>query len=145
MSRTLVLGAFCVLGLLSVSWAGDERGTAIAAKRIALEDELRILLRDHGAWHPAVVGLKQRIALLTAQASQGEAINPKGLLVVFSKAKVEATLKDARVRSLGGRSFVVGLAVEGPKITRPSFTGAVVWIPLDDVIQMIEVADDKGK
>jgi hypothetical protein len=141
----LMLGGSLVLGLLSVSWAGDERSPAIATKRVALEDELRVLLKDHGTTHPAVVALKERIALLTAEASQGEAINPKGLLVVLSKENVGATLKDARIRSLGGRPFVVGLEVKGPNITKPRFVGRVVWIPLNDVIQMVEVADDKGK
>jgi hypothetical protein len=145
MSRTSVLAGFLVFGVISVSWAGNERSTAIATKRAALEDQLRIFLEDHGPTHPAVVALKERIALLTADAAQGAEINPKGLLVVFSKANVQATLKDARVLSLGGRSFVVGVAVEGPKITKAQFTGRVVWIPVDDVIQMVEVADDKGK
>jgi hypothetical protein len=145
MSRRFALAGFLVLNLFSVSWAGDDPSTAIATKRATLEDELSVLLKDHGPTHPAVVALKERIASLTPDTGQGEEINPKGLLVVLSKENVQATLKGARVRSLGGRSFVVGVEVEAPKITQPRFTGRVVWIPVDDVRQMVEVADDKGK
>jgi hypothetical protein len=112
--------------------------SAIDTKRVALEDELRILLKDHGSTHPKVLALKERITLLKADVAQGEEIVPRGLLVVISKQNVSATLKDARIRSLGGRSFVVGVEVEGPRLTKPSLPGMVVWIPLDDVIQMVE-------
>jgi hypothetical protein len=144
MSRLSFIVSIVLLGLLSMSWAGNGRSKAIETRRVALEDELRALLKDHGAAHPEVSALKQRIALLTADAAQGNEIVPKGLLVVLSKDNVAATLKDARVRSLGGRAFLVGLDVEGPKITRPTFVGKTVWIPLDGVTQMIELEDPKG-
>jgi hypothetical protein len=49
-------------------------------------------------------------------------------------------LKDARIRNLGGRRFVVGVEVAG-FIVRPQFVGSTVWLPLDDVTQMIESDD----
>jgi hypothetical protein len=144
MSRLLLIVGLVLLALFATTGSADDRSRAIETKRVALEDELRVLLQDHGPTHLAVIALKERIALLTADAAQGKEINPKGLLVVFSKEK-SATLKDARIRSLGGRSFVVGRAVEGPKITKPDFVGWMVWIPVDDVIQMVEVEDPQGK
>jgi hypothetical protein len=90
-----------------------------------------------------VKALKHRIDLLQAEAAQAEPALPKGLLVVLSKQNVSATLKDARLRALGGRTFVVGMEVEGPQITRPRFAGMVVWIPLNDIIQMVELKDGK--
>jgi hypothetical protein len=145
MSRLLLAAGVLALGFLAASWAGDNCGNATDTKRVALEDELRRFLQDHGPTHPDVVGLKERIALLTADGARGEEINPKGLLVVLSKENFGATLKGARIRSFGGRPFVVGLEVKGPNITKPRFVGSVVWIPLNDVIQMVEVEEPKEK
>jgi hypothetical protein len=145
MSRMLLHAGVLGLCLLSAGWAGEERGKATDTKRVALEDELRALLKDHGPTHPAVLALQERIARLDADAARGEEICPKRLLVVLAKAQVGATLKGARLRTLGGRSFVVGTVVEGPNITRATFLGKVVWIPVDDVTQLIEVEEEKGK
>jgi hypothetical protein len=140
MSRLLLLVGFLALTLLSTGQAGDGRGKAIDTKRVALEDELRILLKDRGPTHPSVIALRERIARLKADAAQGESVFPKGLLVVISKQNVAATLRDARIRSIAGRPFVVGLEVKGPNITKGTFAEMVVWIPLDDVKQMVEVS-----
>jgi hypothetical protein len=145
MSRALFFVGIAALCLLSASWAGDERSKAIETKRVGLEDELRVLVQGGaGKNHPAVLALRERIAILVKEAAQGQEIHAKGLLVVFAKDKLGATLKDPRIRSLGGRTFVVGLEVEGPKITPgPRFVGKMVWIPLDDVVQMVEVDEAK--
>jgi hypothetical protein len=145
MSRMSLCVALLGLGLFSVCWAEEDRIQAIEAKRVALEDELRALQYDHGPTHPAVVRLQQRIEMLAANVAQGEQVCPQGLLVVIAKGEVGATLKDTRVRTIGGRSFIVGREVEGPKITKPSFVGNVVWIPLDEVIEMIEFAEPPAK
>jgi hypothetical protein len=145
MTRMLFIVGMVMLGLFSATRAGDDRGKSVETKRAALEDELRVLLTDHGPAHPPVLALKDRIDQLTAEGGQGREINPKGLLVVLSKEKVGATLKEARIRTLGGRAFVVGVEVEGPKMTNPMFLGRTVWVPLDDVIQMVEVDDAKAK
>ena len=139
MWRLLLIVSLVVLGFFSASRAGDDRSKAIETKRVALEDELRALLKDHGATHPAVVALEERIALLKGDAAQGEQEVPKGLLVVIAKQNVSTTLQDARLRSIGNRKFIVGVEVEGPKITKANFAGMVIWIPLDDVVQMVEV------
>lgn len=145
MSRILAVVGIVVLGLLSARLLGDERGKTNDARRIALEAELADLRNFHGESHPDVLAAKNRIAMLQKEEAHGKEINPKGLLAVISKEKVAATLKDARVRMLGDRSFVVGLEVEGQKITKGSYVGKTVWIPLDDVIEMIELEDPKAK
>ena len=144
MSRVLLLVGFLGFTLLSTGCTGDERSNAIDTKLVALEDELRILKKDRGPTHPLVVALQERIDLLKADAVQGEPILPNGLLVVISKQNVAATLKDARIRSLGGRSFVVGLEVKAPNFTKGTYVGMVVWIPVNDVIQMVEVSKAPG-
>jgi hypothetical protein len=121
-----------------------EVGKTADAKRPSQDAQLQLqdLLRHHGATHPAVVALKERIALLKATTDEGRAIPANGLLAVFTKDKTNATLKGARIRSLGGRWWVVGVKVE-----TQMFDGKRVWVPLDDVTQMVEVgpAASKGK
>jgi hypothetical protein len=69
---------------------------------------------------------------------------PQGFLYVFAKDDVGVSLlKDARVRSIGGRSFVVGREAADPnKITKSTYAGNVVWIPLDNVVRMVEIPND---
>lgn len=141
MSRILMLAGLLALLMLSATWAQDDRPRP-GPTRKALEGELNALLKDHGPTHPDVLALKARIAALNAEAADGTPINPKGYLVVLAKDKLSATLKDAKIRSIAGRSFVVGVEVEGPKkITKPMLEGSVAWIPLDDVVEMVEVRE----
>lgn len=143
MRRARVLAAVVGLGLLSASWAGDERDKLIQEKQLEL-DRLRELTAKVGAKHPDLLVLKQRIEALAADVAQADTL-AKGLLVVLSREGQGATLKDARIRTIAGRSFVVGVEVEGPRITRGTFAGKVVWLPLDDVRQMVELDDQAPK
>jgi hypothetical protein len=69
---------------------------------------------------------------------------PPGFIYVFAKDEAGVSLlKDARIRSIGGRSFVVGREAEDPnKITKSTYAGNVVWIPLDNVLRMVEIPND---
>jgi len=57
------------------------------------------------------------------------------IVVVQSKGGVKnATLENATVRVLGGRSFFVGKAINDETLNQRSFfTGAEVWVPVDDI------------
>jgi hypothetical protein len=80
-------------------------------------------------------------------SASGQAPAPPALfagkkVVVLSKSDPGGvTLEKAQVQVLGGRSFIVGQAVESEqKITRtPVFVGATHWVPVDDVSQLIEL------
>ena len=69
-----------------------------------------------------------------------------GPVYVQSKAPgqvmpVAHTLEKAEVRRLAGRSFVVGTIMKDPprQLTDNPLAGEKVWVPLDDVAQMIEL------
>jgi hypothetical protein len=149
MRRTAMLLGLLCLALLSSSGPADEppAATPKRATRTDLEITLQNLLEDHGAEHPKVLRVVRQLALVAQrdkdQASAEPAITKK-LLLVAAKG-TGAMLKDARVRSLGGRSFVVGLVVESDMVQSP-FVGNTVWIPLEDVTQMVEMeARGRGK
>lgn len=57
------------------------------------------------------------------------------VVVVQSKGGVKnATLENAGVRALGGRAFFVGKAINDETLNQRSFfTGAEVWVPVDDI------------
>ena len=63
---------------------------------------------------------------------------------MFAKDEAGVSLlKDARIRSIGGRSFIVGREAKDPnKISMSTFAGNVVWIPLDGVVRMVEIPND---
>jgi hypothetical protein len=45
-----------------------------------------------------------------------------------------ATLENASIRSLGGRPFLVGKAIDDGTLTVSTFfTGAAVWVPVDEI------------
>src|SRR5207249_2587312 len=66
-----------------------------------------------------------------------------GPVYVQGKAsyQVAHVLEKAEVRRLAGRSFVVGRVMKDPpmRLTDDPFVGETVWVPLDDVAQMIEL------
>jgi hypothetical protein len=142
----LVVALSC-LGLVAFAGAADPPGPG-DAQRAALERDLRVLLLSYGPDHPFAMAVKARIAALREpdKGARDEPVITKKLLVVLTK-QGGATLKDARIRQLGGRSFVVGVEVEAErlKITKPLFPGMVVWIPVDEVTQMVEAEDQKEK
>ena len=55
--------------------------------------------------------------------------------------QVAHVLEKAEVRRLAGRSFVVGTVMKDPPrdLTQKYCVGDTVWVPLDDVAQMIEL------
>jgi hypothetical protein len=141
MARTLVLTCVCGL-LLSSGVAGD--GPPLSQKRTEAEAELQLLLRTYGDNHPKVLEARVRLDQLRKAEADADVSITKGLLVVLTKHQTDATLRGAQVKTLGGRSFVVGTEVAGgPNITKARFPGRTVWIPVDEITQMIEVDDAK--
>ncbi len=67
-----------------------------------------------------------------------EALSSSHPVLVMSRHQVSATLRGARLRSLGGRQFVVGDEIPSP-YTKVQFQGGTVWIPLEDVTQLVEL------
>lgn len=67
----------------------------------------------------------------------------KSLIVIPKDRNQTVTLERAEVRSLGGRPYVMGRAVD----VSPSLQlGKVTWVPLEDILQLIEVEEaEKGK
>ena len=132
MVRTLVLTCVCGL-LVSAGQAGDGP-PANASKRADLEAKLKLLGARFGPDHPEVRDVEIELQRVAASAQPFS----KGPLVVLSKSNANYTLKDADVRIIGGRSFIVGVEIKSD-ITKTRFEGQVIWIPLDDVTEMIEL------
>lgn len=80
------------------------------------------------------------------EAPRPEALSEKPVLVMSKQAGMAdgrtiphgVTLEQARIRSVGRRSFVVGKEIDS-SYYKTSFAGGIIWIPLDDVIQMVEL------
>jgi len=62
-------------------------------------------------------------------------------VLVQAKDQVAYTLVKVEVRQLGGRSFLVGREMRNSPymITKEQWKGAMVWVPLDTVTQMVEL------
>jgi hypothetical protein len=84
-------------------------------------------------------GLTTRAAPAAQEAPPDEDFVGK---VVFVQTDREAvTLEKARIRNLGGRSFIVGRVLDDETVTRAQFVGLVQWLPLSDVRRMV-VSED---
>jgi hypothetical protein len=90
-------------------------------------------------------------ALLFGLASHGSRANesqdagdtPFGNKIVLLEVKgsYSTTLKSVVVKKLGDRTFLVGTALRDSPLTRESYPGKVVWLPVSDVEQIIEFDD----
>ena len=93
----------------------------------------------------AVAGGLTSCAAQTKRATPAPAAAPGAELagkVVFVQTQREAaTLEKAHVRRLGDRDFIVGRVVKDDGLTKPTFAGSTVWLPLSDVTRMA-VFDD---
>ncbi len=58
--------------------------------------------------------------------------------LIMGKNSLGFTLEKPELRQLGGRAFVVGKEVAKSPYTRSQFPGATVWVPLEDVTEMVE-------
>ena len=89
----------------------------------------------------AVLAVAAAAWVLPAQAPQEvprpEVLSDKPVLVVSKH--VSAVLEQPRVRAAGGRHFVVGKEAEHSDLTRGGFAGKTLWIPIDDVTQLVEL------
>src|SRR5262249_20343806 len=119
-------------------WAGDKPHNAIGATWPVPREESRTQLTEHEATPLSLVAIKSQVTPPKPAAVQEEVGLPQGWLVVLTRERLNVTLKEARVRPVGGRSFVIGTEVDNPQITKPMFVGMLVWMPLDDVIQIVE-------
>ncbi len=132
-------------GWTSVSKADETRIKSLREKRDAVEKKLTVLQQAVRPGHPAVPVLRKELnALDTLLAKQAEQ-KKNTLLVVLTKSGVGATLKNVRVKALGKRSFIGGLSVADGKITKGTFVGKVIWFPVDEITQMIELPMKKVK
>jgi hypothetical protein len=77
------------------------------------------------------------------EALRPETLSDKPVLVLSKQSGVAATLEQARIRSVGGRQFVVGKEMKDSSYTKANFAGGTIWIPLDDVTQLVELANTK--
>src|SRR5437868_15066538 len=71
-------------------------------------------------------------------APAGDAAFVGRLMFIQAKTTPGAvTLENVQLRRLGERAFLVGKEVEGA-MTRATFTGKQVWMPVNDVDRMVE-------
>jgi hypothetical protein len=123
-----LLGLLCVMPALS---SGDPPPDQPAQ----LRSDLRNLEEALGANHPRVLAVKAQLAEIDP--------NFKEPVVVMTRVEGSAvTLRDVRARSFAGRHFVVGTEVQS-NYTKGIYGGKQVWIPIDDVTQMVELGDPK--
>lgn len=84
-----------------------------------------------------------------AQAAPVPVTNPfKGkTIVVLARDKVAHTLVQVQVKQLGGRTFLVGQVVKDSphKITREPYGEVKVWIPVDGIMEIVELKPLKAK
>jgi hypothetical protein len=128
----IAFGLLVLSCLLAGRSGGDPQADESTRARVELE--LRRLLATHGEGHPEVVRLRQMLDAASAPSFKGH------LLVLTKTATPTTTLNGARVLRLGSRSFLVGTEVKCNH-TRATFLGSRVWIPIDDVAQLVELGD----
>jgi hypothetical protein len=102
-------------------------------------------------WHYGVmvlaVALTVSVAGHTSQPGDGkdQAQDPfAGKVVLVSTANSQNLLKNVQVRKLGERSFLVGVTVREDSLTREQFPGRPLWLPVSDVVEIVEF-DDLGQ
>ena len=134
-----VLVFLCLLGLLCVMPAlssGDPPPNRPASEQAELRRELGRYEQRYGSSHPKVLAVKARLAEPTEPGFKGH------VLVLTRVEDTAVTLRDIRSLSFGGRQFVVGTEVQS-NYTRGRYAGKRVWIPIEDVTQMVEIGDPK--
>jgi hypothetical protein len=77
------------------------------------------------------------------EAPRPEVLSDKPVLVLTGQ-EGGAHLERAQLRSLGGRHFIVGKEVKDSPYVRSRFDGATMWIPLEDVKQLVELNKPGG-
>ncbi|MGF1583192.1 MAG: hypothetical protein ACFCD0_28055 [Gemmataceae bacterium] len=140
MSRFVFLACLLSLVVVSVGWTQNQPNELSRKQLVALKAKFRVALQSYSRNHPKAIALRKQISALEAILAEQEQEFSHRLLTVIAKNGVAVTLKNARIRSLGGRSFLVGVETKNPQqITKLRFDGKVIWIPVDGVTQMIEV------
>jgi hypothetical protein len=137
--RTVLIsiGLFGFLCAVSAQSQGDPVAS-VAPEKARLRAELRRLEQIYGPNHPELVAVKDRLTELD------EVPFKKFLLVLTRTANVSATLRDVRVQALGGRQFLVGTEIPS-EFHKGTFAGKQVWLPIDDVAQMVEIGEPKSE
>lgn len=132
--------------------ASAELDKALAAL-LAQEAELK---QHYGPDHPELQRVRARIALTREFHAKLGALAPEraDLPVVNGPVFVHTTrgdihnsavLRDPRVRSIGAKQFLVGVSVKSTLLKESRFEGKTVWIPLDEIGQMVELDEPKPK
>jgi hypothetical protein len=82
---------------------------------------------------------------LYAQGAQEKGAPPPAfstkLIVVEPGPGVGTVLEKPEIRSIGGRTFVTGMTLNIPQLSRELFPGSRVWVPLEDVKRIVEIED----
>jgi hypothetical protein len=135
-----VLISIGLFGLLCAASAQpqSEPGAGVAAEKARLRAESRRLEQIYGPNHPELIAVKDRLTELDDVPFK------KSLLVLTRTANVSATLRDVRVQALGGRQFLVGTEIAS-EYHKGTFAGKQVWLPIDDVAQMVEISEPKSE
>lgn len=74
--------------------------------------------------------------------AQGAPFAGKVVLVWCKPSSSSGVLKKPEFRTIGGRSFLVGKSIEN-NFTKNNFPGSKVWLPLEDVQQIVEFEDQQ--
>ena len=77
------------------------------------------------------------------QPASEESPPPAGPVFISAANGVGVVLQDVRLRAVGGRQFLVGEEVAN-RLTKTRFRGGILWIPLDAVSLLVEIADAKA-
>ena len=89
-----------------------------------------------------VVGLRQFLPPAQAGADAPAAPGLSGKpIFLLAKDNVAIAMEKPEVKQLGGRSFLVGREMKNatPQYVKERFGGAVVWVPVDSVMQIVEI------
>jgi hypothetical protein len=96
--------------------------------------DLRQLEQVYGPGHPQVLAAKAKLAAADEPTFKGT------VLVLTRAGNTSTSLRDARNVTLGGRSFLVGTEVKN-NYTTGQFNGKKVWIPVDEVTELVELGE----
>ncbi len=100
-----------------------------------------LVLASVGLLAVGATALSLRAQEAKPDAAPKSPFSAKYLVVLSKNGAGAATLEHPQLQTLGGRSFVVGREAKNSPFTKEQFRGATLWLPVDEIAQLIE-ADD---